>query len=216
MATVQGPGEQRLRLASIEWPRYVALGDLLAERHVRLTYDRGELEVMTLSPEHERNKKLLARLVEALTEELEIDIASFGSMTCRREELQRGLEADELYWIAHELAVRGRTTIDLDVDPPPDLAFEIEVSRSALDRMAIYAQLRVAEVWRWDGQRLRVHVLDESGEYQERKSSLAFPFLDLTDIEQQLGLARSMSETQWLRQFRAWVRAQVERGWKKP
>src|SRR5436190_459799 len=100
MSTVtQAPVEQRFLLSGIDWSSYVGFGELLGERHVRLTYDRGSLELMTLSPKHEHGKRLLGRLVETLTEELDIGIASYGSMTFRREDLERGLEPDECYWI---------------------------------------------------------------------------------------------------------------------
>src|SRR5262249_18031294 len=147
MITAQAPAEQRLHLSSIPWETYVLYSDGLGPRHIRATYDRGEMEVMTLSSKHENRKKLLGRLVEALTEEMEIDIASFGSMTCRRKNLRRGLEPDGAYWIANEPSVRGRENIDLEVDAPPDLALEIEISRSTLNRMGIYAALCVPEVW---------------------------------------------------------------------
>jgi Uma2 family endonuclease len=153
------PAEQRLRLSDIPWETYVLYGDGLGPRHIRVTYDRGEMEIMTVSGKHEHKKKLLGRLVEALTEEMEIDILSTGSMTCRREDLLRALEPDESYWIANEATMRGRDEYDLEVDPPPDLAVEIEVSRSTLDRMAIYAALRVPEVWCSDGETLRVFQL---------------------------------------------------------
>src|SRR5437667_46067 len=135
MATICVPTEQRLRLSDIPWETYVLYSDGLGPRHIRVTYDRGEMEVMTLSHKHERKKRLLGRLVETLTEEMEIDIASAGSMTCRRQDLRRALEPDESYWIEHEPQVRGRDEIDLEVDPPPDLAMEIEISRSTLNRM---------------------------------------------------------------------------------
>jgi Uma2 family endonuclease len=63
------------------WRDCLRLGRLLRDRRLRMTYDRGTLEIMTLSSEHERWKHLLRRLVEALSEELRIEIAGFGSMT---------------------------------------------------------------------------------------------------------------------------------------
>src|SRR5579884_552502 len=215
MATGDIPAEQRLVLSGIDWPAYVAFGDLLGERHVRLTYNAGELEFMTLSPEHERAKKLLARLLEALTEELDIDIAGYGSMTCRREDLDRGLEPDECYWIAHEPQVRGRHDIDLDRDPPPDLALEVEISRSALDRLGLYASLDVSEVWRWDGQTLRVCILQADGSYAESQQSKAFPFLPVADLVRFLTGDENQSETKRLRAFRTWVREQAAQGWQR-
>jgi Uma2 family endonuclease len=94
MATAETPTEERFPLSGVDLSAYVGIGDLLGDRQVRLTYDRGNLEFMTTSPEHEHSKNLLGRLVEALTEELEIDIAGYGSTTFRREDLDRGLEPD--------------------------------------------------------------------------------------------------------------------------
>lgn len=199
------PEEQRLRLSLIPWGAYVAIRDCLGERPIRVTYDQGEMEVMSPSRKHEREKSRLGRLVESLTEELEIDIDSGGSMTCRNEEMLRALEPDECYWIANEPLVRGRVDLDLDIDPPPDLALEIEISRSMLDRMSIYAALKVPEVWRWDGETLSVHVLTGRGTYRASKRSKAFPFLPLSDFAAFLGRTE-LSETKIIRAFRAWVR----------
>ena len=216
MATVQAPAEQRLLLSCIDWPSYLTFGDLLDERHVRLTYDRGELEFMTLSPEHERAKKLLARLLEALTDEMDIDVAGFGSMTFRREDLERGLEPDECYWIAHEPGIRGRNEIDLARDPPPDLVIEIEISRSALNRMGLYAAMGVPEVWRFDGQTLRFCLLATNGRYAESEQSQALPFLSAAALAPFLAQSAVLSETKLIRAFRAWVREQAAQGWAPP
>jgi Uma2 family endonuclease len=196
-------------LSCIPWETYVLYSDGLGPRHVRVTYDQGEMEVMTLSSHHENDKKRLGRLVETLTEELEIDIASFGSMTFRNAELLRGLEADDCYWIENEPHVRGRKDIDLDNDPPPDVALEVEISRSSLNRMSIYAALRVPEVWRWDGETLSVHLLTTRGAYRVSKCSKAFPFLPLDDLRAFL-VRNDLSETQLIRAFRAWVREHRE------
>lgn len=212
MATVSTPTEQRLRISAVSWDSYIKLGDALGPRPIRLTYDRGELEIMVLSGEHERFKKALGRLVEALTEEMEIDIASGGSMTCRRQELLRGIEPDDCYWIEHEAVVRGRNDIDLDVDPPPDLVLETEVSRNILDRLSILAALRVPEVWRWNGETLRVLLLTAEGRYEESTSSKAVPFLPVADLTRFLTQS-DLSETQMIRSFRTWVREQIKCGW---
>jgi Uma2 family endonuclease len=213
MATVDLPAEQRLRLSYIPWETYVLYSDGLGPRHIRVTYDRGEMEVMTLSQKHENRKTVLARFVEALTEEMNIDLASFGSMTWRREDLKKGLEADECYYIEHEPLVRGQEEIDLRVDPPPDLALEIEISRSTMDRMVIYAALRVPEVWRWDGVDFSVWVLTARGTYRRSQRSKAFPFLPLGEFAEFLQRT-GVGETALMRSFRAWVRKQMKQGWK--
>jgi Uma2 family endonuclease len=214
MSTTCVPAEQRLRLSDIPWETYVLYSDGLDQRHIRVTYDQGEMEIMTVSGEHEHQKKLLGRLVEALTEEMAIDIVSTGSMTRRKKGLRRGLEPDESYWIANEAKMRGRKEFDAEVDPPPDLVLEIEISRSTLDRMAIYAALRVPEVWCWDGENLRVYLLTSKGTYRRSDRSKAFPFLPLKEFSQFLR-ETDLSETQLLRSFREWVREQNKQGWKR-
>ncbi len=164
---------------------------------------------MTLSPEHERFKSLLARLVETLTEELDLEIASFGSMTCRRADLSRGLEPDECFWISHEPEVRGRLEIDLTADPPPDLVLEIEISRSVLDRMEAYARLGVPEVWRYDGRSVRFEHLQPDGVYSASDISATFPFLSTSELGTFLSLAGTLSENKLVHQFRSWVRHQI-------
>lgn len=207
------PDEQRFVLTHIDYPTYVKISDLLPERRIRITYDGRDMELMTVSSEHEHDKKLLGRLVEALTEEVNIDIASYGSMTCRRDDMERGLESDDCYYIQNERVVRGRRVLDLSRDPPPDLALETEISRSALDRMEIYARLRVPEVWRWDGTTVRVFLLGSDGKYHESDRSAAFLFLPVAELGRFLALASTMSETALIRQFRAWVREQIAHGW---
>jgi Uma2 family endonuclease len=206
MTVARIPTGQRLLLTGIDWPTYLRLSRTLgARRSVRLTYDRGRLEIMTLSPEHERFKHLLRRLIEALTEELRIAIAGFGSMTFKRRRL-RGLEPDECYWIASEPRVRGKDRIDLRVDPPPDLVLEIDWLNSSLDRMGIYAILGVPEVWRHDGRTLTFYVRGADGEYAVAAASLAFPFLTASDLEGFLALRGSMDENALVRHFRDEVR----------
>jgi len=205
--------DQRLRLSCIPWDAYVTLADMLENSHLRVTYDQGEMEVMAVSRKHERSKKRLGRFVETLTEELEIDIASGGSTTCRNEDVLRALEPDECYWIANERLVRDLEEIDLERDPPPDLTLEIEISRSMLNRMGIYAALKVPEVWRWDGEKLIVHVLGSRGTYRVSKTSKAFPFLPLDEFAKFL-TEEGSSETKLVRSFRNWIR-ENRAAWKK-
>jgi hypothetical protein len=132
MASVYSPSEQRFVLPGTTRRTYERLLRAFADRPgVRLTYDRGTLELMTLSHEHESYGYLLARLVDALTEELGLPVKGGGSSTFRRRKRRRGLEPHASWWIASELQVRGKTEIDLRHDPPPDLCLEIDVTHSS-------------------------------------------------------------------------------------
>jgi Uma2 family endonuclease len=213
MGAVKLSAEQRFVISSVDWDTYVTFSDRLGERNIRVNYDGVNLELMTTSLEHERAKKLLARLLEALTEEMDIALISGGSLTCRRQDLDGGFEPDECYWIAHVAQMRGRDDIDLTRDPPPDLMLEVEISRSFLDRLAIAARLGVPEVWRWDGQTLRVMLLGSDGQYTESERSRALSFLPVAELVRFLLMGATMDETTLLRAFRAWVREQINRGW---
>ena len=200
-------GEQRLLLHDISWDDYVALGEILKDRPgLRMTYDRGKLEFMTTSPEHERLKKRLSRVMEALVEEFGREIATAGNMTFRREDLDRGLEPDDCFWIAHERQMRTRQEWDPTRDPPPDLILEIEISRSALNRLGIFAALGVPEVWRCDGERFYIHVLQSSGEYQEVEASPTFPGIPVAEIIPFLQENETRGYLGMIRAFHEWAR----------
>lgn len=207
MSTAYTPAGQRFVLSSVTWRSYERLLRVFADQPgVRLTYDRGVLELMTLSHEHENQDRLLGRFIVVLTEELGLALKSGGSTTLRRRKRRRGLEPDECYWIARETLVRKRDAIDLRVDPAPDLAVEIDITRSSINRMAIYAALNVPEVWRFDGQALTFHVLGAAGQYAESSHSLTFPQLTPDDLLAFLNLRGQMDENAIVRQFRTWVR----------
>jgi Uma2 family endonuclease len=207
--------EQQLRLSLIDWPTYVAFSDGLGPRHVRTTYADGEMELMTLGRKHERAKKRLAMLVEALAQELDLDIEPGGSMTCRRQDQLCGLEPDECYWIKHEPAMRNRDEFDALRDPPPDLAIEVEISRSSINRMEIYARLNVPEVWRWDGETLSFSVLVRGRRYEEATASRSFPGLRAADLQAFLKEQAGDSLGRVLQNFRKWARKQAAKG-RKP
>jgi len=192
-------------LHGVSWTTYEALLEEVLNRRVRLTYDRGELEIMTPSNEHERCKRKTGRLIETMTEELGIPIQSGGSTTFKDALKKKGLEPDECYWIANEARVRDVEEIDLARDPPPDLVVEVEVSRSAVDRLGIYASFGFGEIWRWRKGRL-VFLRLQDGEYVEAKTSAAFPFLTPEPFERFLKEAHLTDETTWIRKFRAWIR----------
>ncbi len=207
------PLEQRVTLAAVPWNAYVAFCDGVGELYVRMTYHHGEMEITSVSSQHEREKSRLRRMVEVITEELDIDMEYGGSMTCRKEEMLCALEPDDCFWIEHAADVVGMGDIDLDSVPPPDLAHEIEISRSMLGRMAIYAALKIPEIWRWDGHTPTVHLLGSKGTYRVSKRSKAFAFLPLDELQAFLN-GTSATGTQFTRAVRAWVRGN-RASWKR-
>ncbi len=200
--------DQRLILRSIRWNEYLAIGQILADRAgLRMTYDRGALEFMTLSPQHERYKHWLGRFLETLAEELSLPLAPGGSMTFKKQDAERGLEPDQCYWIAHEAEVRTKLTWDDATDPPPDLVIEIEISRSLLNRMGILASLGVPEIWCCDGVELTVYQLHADGVYRIHESSSAFPTVPVQQLVQFFPPAGNTDYLGAVRAVRGWVKS---------
>ncbi|MGW8257592.1 MAG: Uma2 family endonuclease, partial [Thermoguttaceae bacterium] len=142
---------------------------------------------------------------EAYTEELGIPIQSGGSTTLKNKLKQRGLEPDECYYIAHEPAVRGLDEIDLTVNPPPDLAIEVDISSSSLDQLEVYASLGLPEVWICDGEHIKIHLLSD-GAYVSQDRSSALPSLFPETVLSFLRKRHDTDETSWIKSFRQWVR----------
>ncbi len=211
MATLQAPSSRRLVLPGIDWRTYSRLLRVFAERpSVRLAYDRGDLEIMCPLHQHESDADLLGRFVVVLTEELGLPVKAGRSTTFRRRRRQRGIEPDNSWWIANEPRVRGLRRIDLRRYPPPDLAIEVDVTSSSLDRMGIYAVIGVPEVWRWDDPLLAIHILGANSQYKESTHSQSFPFLGPADLPPFLALrGQQIDENEIVRRFRDWVRARL-------
>jgi Uma2 family endonuclease len=209
MATfTQQVPSQRLILNDVDWKMYSRLLRLFGgQRSLRLSYDRGVLEIMSPLPEHESDARFLGCLVMALADELGMTFKVRGSSTFRTRRSRRGLEPDDSYWIAHEPQVRGKRQIDLRVDPPPDLAIESDVTRSSVNRMGIYAAIGVPEVWRIENQSLTFHLLGANRRYAEAANSLSFPTITPADLIQFMAMrGPQLAENEIIRQFRVWVR----------
>jgi Uma2 family endonuclease len=201
-------GEERLLLRDIRWDFYLAFCEELGERPVRLSFSQGMLEIMITKAPHEFFKTMLAKLVEIIIIERNIPVRSGGSMTFQRHDLEKGFEPDECWWITSEAEVRGKQEFDFAKDPPPDLAIEVEMSHSLVDRIGIFAAIGVTELWRFNGRKLQFCMLREDGKYHDLNASHAFPFLKPADLERFLQPDDLTDETTRVRQFRDWLRQQ--------
>ena len=216
MATVTEPsapirtkpeiGELRFVIHNLGWERYEALLEIFGDDGPRMNYSQGDVELMSPLIPHERSSSLIGYMIEALTDELDIPRNALGSTTFKRRMADRGLEPDRCYYIAHAGRIGRKRSVDLDVDPPPDLALEIEITNSLLDKLGIYAGIGVPEIWRYDGEILTVLLLQPDGTYIESETSAAFPFLPKGEFVRLLHEHDLAHETRWGRSFRAWVR----------
>jgi Uma2 family endonuclease len=201
-------GERRVILPHVSWATYEhLLADLANQSHIRMAYDRGTLEIMSPLPEHERANRTLALLIEVFAEEMDIDVDDLGSTTFRRVDLARGFEPDSCFYVQNKARIRGKATLDLTVDPPPDLVIEVDITSGSLDKFPLYAQIGVPEVWRYDGQHVRLYVRTEDG-YVAADHSLAFPMLTSTVLSRFLEHSKTAKRTELLHAWRAWIRGQ--------
>ena len=200
-------GEHRFIIYNVGWEGYEALLELFGDDGPRMNYSKGNVELMSPLIPHEQYSNLIGYMIECLTEELDIPRNALGSTTFKRRMADRGLEPDECYYIANAGRIRKhQRSPDLDVDPPPDLAIEIEITNSLLDKLGIYAGIGVPEIWRFDGEALIVLLLQPDGTYAESQTSASFPFLPMGEIVRFLHEYDPADETRWGRSFRAWVR----------
>ena len=206
METIKSPAEQKVILHNVRWETYERLMDEREDRRVpRFAYDRGELEIMSPSTEHESAAYFLGLLVAVFAEEAGVDVYGAGSTTFKREDLNRGFEPDACFYVQNEERVRGKPRINLGVDPPPDLVIEIDITSPSLSKFPIYARIGVPEVWRHDGERVAIFELQDK-EYTEVTESTVLPPLAGRTLSRFVEESRTLGSAAWMRQVREWAR----------
>jgi Uma2 family endonuclease len=204
----RAPAEQRVIMHNVSWATYEKLcADLASQSSIRMAYDRGTLEIMSPLSEHEESNRTMALLVEVLAEEMDIDVRDLGSTTFKRADLARGFEPDTCFYVQHEVSIRGKSSIDLTIDPPPDLVIEVDITSGSLNKFPLYAQLGIREIWRYDGQRVHIYTLATES-YVETETSRILPLLTGAVLSGFLHQSTTLRRTALLRAFRAWVREQ--------
>lgn len=143
-AIALSPGSH-LAINDVTWEQYEALLEELGEqrRIPRINYCNGSLELMSPSPAEERSHRIISYIVKILLDAQGRDWEDFGSTTFKKP-TQAGLEPDTCFYIENAERVRSLMRMNMDKDPPPDLAIEADVtSRTTLEA---YAILKVPEV----------------------------------------------------------------------
>ncbi|MBW4624178.1 MAG: Uma2 family endonuclease [Brasilonema octagenarum HA4186-MV1] len=204
------PPGQRVLLKNVTWQEFETILEELGEhRAARVAYENGMLEIMTPLPEHERNKENISDLVKVLLEELDIEFMSLGSTTFKNELMDKGIEPDNCFYIQNEPVVRGRDRLDLTVDPPPDLALEIDVTSRT--HSSIYEALAVPELWCFEKGKLQINVL-QNGKYISSTFSPIFPNFPLQQvIPEYLQQCKTVGRNKTMRAFRAWVQELISK-----
>lgn len=200
----------RVVLHNVSWGTFERLLQEMGDSRggTRLAYCDGDLEIMSPMPRHEGYNRTLQLLVFAMAEETKTRIKSLGSLTCKLEAVKKGLEPDSCFYVQHLDEILGLEDIDMAQHPPPDVAIEVDINNSSMNKFPIYEGLKIPEVWRHDGRKLRIYHLCGST-YVEQEASLAFPTLRFTEIMTEI-VARSpkMDDLEAIDEFRTWLRQQ--------
>lgn len=201
-AAQQVSSEPIITLRGVTWQTYKSLmADVGDNRAWRIAYTEGVLEIRMPLTQHEEPKRLIESFVEAIVDELGIEIRSLGALTLEREDLTRAVEPDTCFYIANESIVRGLKDIKLPENPPPDLVVESDYTNSSLNKFTLYASLGVPELWRYRKNNLEVHQLIE-GEYKQVNNSVAFPFLSIAEIPGFIEQSNTIGQRAAVRLFR--------------
>ncbi len=210
MVTTAASSSQRVILQNISWHTFESILAEMGDNHAtRLAYDEKILEIVAPSMHHEHTIRVIDQLILVLAEELNLNLKSTGSVTCKRQDLLRGVEPDSSFYIQNELVMRQKQNLDLTQDPPPDLVIEVDYTSSSIDRMPIYQALGIPEVWRYNEPVMQIYQLHENV-YVACDVSPTFANLPLTtEIPRFLLISLNIGEIAMIRSFRGWVRQQI-------
>ncbi|MBL1210656.1 Uma2 family endonuclease [Geminocystis sp. GBBB08] len=203
--------ENIILLNNVSWETFNHLLEELGDqRNQLLTYYLGNLEIMSPLGEHENNNRFIDDIIRAIADELNLNLKKFGSLTLKSNQEKQAVEPDSCYYLNNEPLVRNKQHIDLSIDPPPDLVLEIDITSGSLNKLPIYATLKVPEIWRYNGQKLTVFCFNaETNNYQQLTKSNTFPWLNLDLIPQLINQSLDLGETATLKQFRQWIKDNI-------
>ncbi len=189
-----------------DWQGFETLAAQLGDRRdVRLSYYQGKVEIAMPSPEHEEYVDLIQDLTRLLVRELGLRLESRGTALLKRALSETGAQPDGCFYIQHAAQIIGKRTLDLSVDPPPDIIVEVDLSSHSLGKFPIYAALNIPEIWRYDGTLFEIYHLNAQG-YLPAPASRAFPLLTATVMTELLTQSKQTGQDETLTAFQAWLK----------
>ena len=190
---------ERVYLQNVSWETYRQLvEDQMGKRSLRLTYDDGDLEIMVVSYKHENYSFTLGEIVSTISDWLELDFVAAGSTTFRGEKKKKGFEGDGSFYFKNAQVIRGKSEIDLNIDPPPELIIEVDITHGSLSKFPILAAVGVEEIWRFDGEGMKFYRL-QGEDYEEVTESVCLRGVKSETVTELLFAAEEMKRSEWLK-----------------
>jgi Uma2 family endonuclease len=200
-------------LRGISWKTYLKLRDNPENYHIRMSYLDGELILMSPELIHEDRAELLGLLIRGVTAGLGLEAKGIRTTTLRKGTSRKkgsGKEPDNAFYLGqNERRMRKMKTLNLEVDPPPDLAIEVDHKADSKRALKLYARLGVPEVWRYD---VKNHTLWfgrlDGPSYVEIERSVALPRLTPALVLHAMDVfdQGEMGENAWFEWIKAWAR----------
>ncbi|MBC7796521.1 MAG: Uma2 family endonuclease [Pyrinomonadaceae bacterium] len=204
------PPDSTLILTDQTWENYEKLLNEIGEASgLRISFNKGNLEIMTLSTTHESYSRLIEKFIGSICITSRIDIASFGSATIKKSRVEKGSEPDACFYVQNAAAIGEKISVNFAIDPPPDVVVEIDWKHDSLYKFPIYAALNVPEIWRYDGNKMAFYKLDEE-KYVEIEQSLALPMLSAQVLSDFLNRNGKESQSKILRDFEEWLKTKTK------
>jgi Uma2 family endonuclease len=208
----QLPPGSTLTLHDVSWEEYEDLLEAVGEATwLRISYDEGTMEIMTVSSRHESLSTLIERMMDRLSIHLRIKILFFGSATMRKRRKKKGNEPDACFYLRSADLIGNKIDIDFESDPPPDIAVEVDVHHGSKPKFGIYAALGVPEIWLYDQYALRIYQLEDE-EYVEAEASPALPILTSNKLTEFLNRSFNEDQHEVLLAFEKWLGTLKKRG----
>jgi len=210
----QLPEKASVTFQDVSWDEYEELLEQVGEAPgLRISYDNGSLQVMTISSEHEKYAFFINSLIAGIRLRLRMNILAFGSATMRKRKRKKGNEPDACFYVQTASLIGNRIQLDFETDPPPDIAVEIDVHHDSRSKFPIYAGLGVPEIWRYDGQAMTIyHLAKDAAEiqaplYVEQDTSAALPMLNSQILTETIERMRRDGELNALLAFDEWLQS---------
>lgn len=201
--------EATLTLRGVSWETYEDLLEAVGEAPpLRISYDEGVMQIMTISFEHEFFAECISQAIGLARSVLKIKIIFFGRATMKKQQKLKGAEPDACFYVKNAAKIGNKIRIDLSTDPPPDIVVETDIYHDSQPKLPIYAALGVPEVWKFDGKVLTIHRLDGE-QYVEAQRSEQLPILSGETLTRLLARAQSADQDEALREFEDWLREQA-------
>jgi Uma2 family endonuclease len=204
------PPGAMLVVHGVTWDEYAHLLEELSDRPgVRVTFDKGRLQAVSPLRAHEHYIQVLNDLTTLTADVLDLPLEKIGATTLRQPEHERGVEADCCFYLASADRIEGKITLDLAVDPPPDIAVEIDMSSDSDAKLPIYAGLGVPEIWRYDGKRAGIFQLrEDSTGYTPVERSRFLPCVTPEVLDRFLVMSKTTGQSEVRRAIRKWLAQQ--------